>query len=124
MVKQYLVLLPIMLGIDMVWLGLVAKKFYDRQLAAFSRTLNLPAAVLVYLLIPLGIVLFVLPRAGGDKMMALLWGGIFGLVVYGVYDLTNFATLKDWTLTMTVVDMIWGAFICGVTSFLVTTILK
>ena len=113
-----------MLGIDFVWLGLVAKKFYDRQFANFNRTLNWPAAILVYLLIPLGLILLVFPRAGTDKVAALVWGAVFGLVVYGVYDLTNLATLKDWTLTMAVVDILWGMTLCGFSAFVVTFLLN
>jgi uncharacterized membrane protein len=118
MLKDLLILLPIFLGIDFVWLGFIAKGFYDKQFSAFARTLNWPAAILVYLLIPLGIAFFVLPKASGDRALALLWGAFYGLVVYGVYDLTNYATLKDWSLTTVLVDILWGIFICGAASYL------
>lgn len=121
--KTFFTTLVIFLGIDFIWLGLIAKNFYDRQLSPFARTLNLPAAFLAYLLIVFGIVFFVLPKASGPSQ-ALLWGALFGLIVYGVYDLVNLATLADWTLKMTVVDMLWGAFVCGTTSLIATRILN
>jgi uncharacterized membrane protein len=123
MVKNFLVTLIIFLGIDFVWLGLIAKNFYDQQLSAFSRTLNWPAAILTYLLIALGLVLFVLPQVKNNGFQAIYWGAIFGLIVYGVYDLVNLATLADWTLKMTLVDVFWGMFVCGATAYLASQIL-
>jgi uncharacterized membrane protein len=124
LIKKILLTMVVFLGIDFVWLGLVAKKFYDKELSAFQRTLNLPVALLDYVLIVVGIVLFVLPKASGNQLHAFLWGALFGLIGYGVYDLTNLATLRDWTLRMTVVDMLWGATVCGLVSLIVTVILK
>lgn len=124
MIKEFLLTLGVLLGIDFVWLGVIARRFYDRHLGVFERTVRWPAAVLVYLLIPLGIILFVLPKAEGSFRLALFWGAVYGLIVYGVYDLTNWATLKNWSLTMVAVDMLWGMFICGVTSLVVTFLLN
>ncbi len=120
MIKDFLLTLGVILGIDVVWLGVVAKNFYAKQLGGFERTVRWPAVGLVYLVLALGLVFLVLPKAGGNAKSALLWGGFYGLVVYGVYDLTNMATLKNWTLTMVVVDMLWGSILCGITSYLVT----
>ena len=124
MLKNYLITLPIFLGIDFVWLVIIARKFYDQHLGAFVRTLNWSAAIIVYLIIPLGIALFVLPKAQGDKNAAILWGAIYGLIVYGVYDLTNLATLKNWSVTMVIVDILWGMFICSITSLIVAKLTK
>jgi uncharacterized membrane protein len=72
----------------------------------------------VYLLIPGGILVFVRPRlrAEGTAVAALGWGAAYGLVVYGVYDLTNRAVLEHWPLAITLADILWGCVICGVTS--------
>ena len=120
MTKDFFLTLAVFLGIDFLWLGVIAKNFYDKHLANFERAINWPAAVFVYLLIPLGIFLFVLPKADGNAKLALFWGGLYGLIVYGVYDLTNLATLKNWSSAMVVVDMLWGAFICGLTSLIIS----
>jgi uncharacterized membrane protein len=109
---------------DLVWLGLLMQGFYSKELGPLARrsgeriSVNIPAAVLVYVLIPLGIVLFVLPqlRAQPTTFSALCWGAAFGLVVYGVYDLTNYAILAGWSLRMTVVDLVWGCVLCGLAS--------
>ena len=97
----------VFLGIDFLWLLVIARGFYDKQLKAFERTVNLPAALLVYVLIPLGIYWFVFPKAGMEPKQALLWGAVYGLIVYGVYDLTGLAILKNWPVTMVVVDILW-----------------
>lgn len=120
MLKNLLLTFGIILGVDFVWLGVVAKSFYEKQLNGFERVVRWPAIGLVYLILALGMVFLVLPKVGGNAKSALLWGAVYGLVVYGVYDLTNLATLKNWTVTMVVVDMLWGAVLCGITAFLVT----
>lgn len=124
MVKKLLSVLVIFLSLDFLWLGLIAKSFYDKELSSFSRRLNLPAAVLAYALIALGIALFVLPKASGKPSLAFWWGAFFGLAVYGVYDLVNLATLADWPLKMALVDMVWGMCVCGLTSFFTVHLLN
>ena len=110
--KLYVIALPIFLGIDMLWLGLVAKKFYFEQIGGLMKPdINWLAAILFYLLFIVGIVLFVIMPAleKGSWKHALIFGALFGFVAYATYDLTNLATLKDWPLIVTIVDLIWGA---------------
>ena len=70
-------------------------------------TPHIGAAVVVYLLIPLGIVLFALPRVSPEHLVssALLWGFLFGIVLYGVYDMTNYSVLAKWPIKLVVVDI-------------------
>lgn len=119
MIKEFLLTLVVFLGIDFVWLGLIARRFYDQQLALFSRTVRWPPAFLSYLLLVFGLNLFVL-----GKKPPFWWGAAFGLVAYGVYDLVNLATLTNWTLKMTIVDMLWGGLVCGLVSLIVSVLLK
>lgn len=117
----YLVTLAIFFLIDMVWLVLVAKSFYRRQLGEMlAPKVVWPAAILFYLLFIAGLLLFVigpaLPRGGA--LQALWQGAVFGLIAYATYDLTNLATLKNWPLPVTVVDLAWGAVLGGAVSFL------
>ncbi len=118
-ILMYLVTLAIFFLIDMVWLGLVAKGFYRRQLGGLlSPTVNWPAAILFYLLFIAGLQFFVIVpalRAGGAGQ-ALWQGALFGLIAYATYDLTNLATLRDWPLLVTVVDLAWGAALGGTVS--------
>ncbi len=96
---------------DFLWLGVIAAGFYQAELGPMllARPYLLPAA-LFYLLYPVGIVAFcVRPAlAGGTWRGALISGALFGLVAYGTYDLSNLATLKGWSTTVAVVDMLWG----------------
>ncbi len=110
-IKLYLIALPVFFAIDMLWLGLVAKNFYKRQVGSLMKTnVNRTAAIVFYLLFIVGLVVFVVaPALEQESWQYALWiGGLFGLITYATYDLTNLATLKDWPLKLTIVDMAWG----------------
>jgi len=110
-IKLYLITLSVFLGIDMVWLTLVAKNFYAKQIGyLMTKNPNLFAALIFYLIFIAGLITFVIIPALDKKMWthALLMGALFGLVTYATYDLTNLATVKDWPLIITLVDLIWG----------------
>ena len=109
--KLYVATFVAFLAIDVVWLGLVARTFYRKYIGfIMAPSPNWLAAIIFYLLFIVGIlVLVVLPGLElGSLKTTLLRGAIFGLVAYATYDLTNLATLKDWPLIVTVVDLIWG----------------
>jgi len=122
--KIFAIVSPICLLIDLLWLGVIMKGFYSQELGDLARregTALSPrwgAAILVYLLIPGGIVLFVRPLLGPNATtwQAVGWGAVFGLVMYGVYDLTNLAVLEKWTMRVTLADIAWGCVLCGTTS--------
>jgi uncharacterized membrane protein len=119
--KLLLIVAPVVMLIDLIWIGFIMKGFYEAEMGELIRrngsglAPRWPAAVLVYLLIPVGIVLFVRPAMGANASLgqAFLWGAIFGLVVYGVYNLTNRAVLEHWPLRLTVADITWGSVLCG-----------
>ena len=100
--------------LDGIWLGLLMKNFYREQLAPIVRLSdggiapNWPAAFVVYALLGIGIAVFVMPRASTVPVAA-AYGALFGLVVYGVYDFTNYSTLRQWPLMLTLADVAWGA---------------
>ncbi len=111
--------LAVFLLLDMAWLGTMASRFYrpimgDIALAKVSVT----PAIAFYLLYPLGLVIFAIAPAlrGGGLQSALLLGGLFGLFTYGTYDLTNQATLRNWTTQLTLVDMAWGGLLGALTA--------
>ena len=91
-----------------------ANRFYREQLAPIVRLSNgsiapnWPAAFVVYVLLGTGIALFVVPRAATVSLAA-GYGFLFGLVVYGVYDFTNYSTLRQWPFALTLADVAWGA---------------
>jgi len=130
-IKLYSIALPVFFVIDMVWLGLIAKSFYATQIGYLMKTdINWTAAILFYLLFIVGLVLFVIMPAveKGSWVHSLLFGALFGLITYATYDLTNLATLKDWPLLVTVVDLAWGAILAAsvsiVTYFIANTVGK
>jgi uncharacterized membrane protein len=109
--KLYFIALPVFLVIDMIWLVLVAKNFYSKHLGFLMRPdINWLAAIIFYLLYIGGLVLFVISPAVEKHsfLRAILYGALFGLITYATYDLTNLATLKDWPVIVTVVDLLWG----------------
>lgn len=121
MIILYLVALAVFLLVDMVWLTVVAKNFYQKHLGALlSPRVRWAAAVLFYLVYILGLLIFVMRPAfaGGDVLHALFYGALFGLISYATYDLSNLATIKAWPLVVTVVDLVWGTVLGGVVSFL------
>jgi uncharacterized membrane protein len=121
MVLLYLITLAVFFVIDMIWLGVVAKGFYRRHLGSLmSPKVNWISAVLFYLLFIVGLLVFVIRPAlmAGVPLNALFYGALLGLISYATYDLTNLATLKDWPLIVTVIDLIWGTVLGGVVSYI------
>lgn len=117
--KLYFIAIVVFLGIDMIWLTLIAKNYYAKQIGyLLAKNPNLFAALIFYLIFVAGLIFFVITPALDKKAWthALLAGAFFGLVTYATYDLTNLATVKDWPLLVTIVDLIWGMFISAVVS--------
>jgi len=110
-IKLYLAALVVFFAVDMVWLGVVARNFYRQQLGyLLASSTNWMAAIIFYLLFILGLLVFVLLPGlkEGSLPITLLRAGLYGLITYATYDLTNLATLKDFPLLVAVVDMAWG----------------
>jgi uncharacterized membrane protein len=114
--KLYLIALPVFFVIDMLWVGVIAKSFYFKQIGSLLKPdVNWTATVIFYLLFIVGLVVFVITPAveKNSWMHAILFGALFGLVCYATYDLTNLALAKDWPLLVTIVDLAWGAFLAS-----------
>ncbi len=119
--KQFMILLVIFLAIDMVWLLVVAKSFYARHLGyLMAEKPNLTAAFVFYLIFTAGLLFFVVQPAlaAASWQRALTVGLFFGLVTYATYDLTNHATVRDWPLLITLVDLTWGCVVSALTATL------
>ncbi len=114
----YLLTVPVFFGIDMVWLSLVASKFYQSQIGQYLKPKpNWTAAILFYLLYIVGILVFaVLPNLEKGPVKAATYGALFGFIAYATYDLTNYSTMKAWPLKLTMVDMVWGTVLTGTVS--------
>lgn len=126
-IKLYIIAFPVFLIIDMIWLVLVAKGFYQAQIGSLMKSdINWIAAIIFYLIFIAGLVVFVISPAmeKGSLVYAVLFGALFGLVCYATYDLTNLAVAKDWPILVTIVDLAWGAVLAGSVSavtFLIAT---
>jgi len=115
-IRLFLIALPVFFVIDMIWLVLVARNFYKEQIGFIMKPeINWVAAILFYLLFIAGLVVFVISPAVEKRtwIHALGYGALFGLVTYATYDLTNLATLKEWPLKVTIIDLIWGALLAS-----------
>ena len=122
----YGISVPIFFVIDMLWLGLIARDFYQRNLGSLLGEVNWLAAIIFYLVFLVGLTFFATYPAATSGLWtkAVLYGALFGFFTYATYDLTNMATLRDWPLSVTLVDMVWGtvlgAAVSGITVYLYT----
>jgi uncharacterized membrane protein len=124
---MYLVTLFVFFAIDMVWLGLIAKSFYQSQIGYLMKaTPNWTAAIIFYLLFIVGLVVFVVAPSLAKQSwsQALLLGALFGLICYATYDLTNLATIKNWPILVTVVDLIWGTVLSASVSYISYNVIR
>jgi uncharacterized membrane protein len=118
-IKIYLTAFFLFFAIDLLWLGVIASNLYRSQIGfLMADEIRWGAALLFYALYLAGLVFFaILPALKtGSWTTALGYGCFFGLVCYATYDLTNLATLKNWPLALSLIDMTWGTVISGLTS--------
>lgn len=111
----YAVALVTMFIIDIIWIGGVAKPFYQKHLGyLFAEKFKVIPIVLFYLIYLFGLMVFVVsPALAGSLPLgrAVLMAALLGLVAYSTYDLTNHGLVRDWPWIVTVVDMAWGTFL-------------
>jgi uncharacterized membrane protein len=104
---------------DMAWLGTMAPRFYRPTLGDIAISgVNLPPAIVFYALYPVGLLIFAtIPALKSESITtALIYGALFGFFTYATYDLTNHATLRNWTLQLTLIDVAWGTILAAITS--------
>lgn len=114
--KLYGVAVVTFLIIDMIWLGFVARSFYQAQMGHLMRAnVNWAAAIVFYLVFVAGVVILAVRPAIENQSLtqALVLGAVLGLVTYAAYDLTNLATLEGFPLTVALVDLVWGTVLCS-----------
>ncbi len=115
----YAVSVPVFFVIDMIWLGVIAKSFYRKALEPLlTPNINWAAAIIFYFLFLLGILVFALIPGMEKRSLGytIVTAALFGFIAYATYDLTNLATLRDWPLMLSIVDMTWGAFLSASTA--------
>jgi uncharacterized membrane protein len=111
--KLFFVGLVVLMVLDGLWLTFVMGPIFKKDLGHLMKPVNLYVALLVWSLMVIGLMVFVKPDSLSE---AFIYGALFGFLMYAVYDGTNYATLKDWTVKVAVIDIVWGTFVCGATS--------
>ena len=117
--KTYFAILIPLLSIDILWIGFLAKNFYQKHLGyIMAEKFSILPAVIFYSLYALGIMYFVVNPLLDSKSLwqVAIRGAFFGLIAYSAYDLTNQATLAKWPVIITVVDIAWGAIVTALVS--------
>lgn len=121
-IKPFLTALLSFIILDIIWLGIIMKEFNMRQLASIGRIengrfeMNYAAAAVTYILMALAVIIYVLPQVKQNEKTTKTFfqGALLGLIIYGVFDMTNLAILKDYPLAFIAPDMAWGALVFGI----------
>ena len=116
-VSGYLATAFVMIALDMLWLGVIAKSMYQTAIGhLMAEKPNIPAALVFYPLYALGLQVFAVTPQSVDAAWArsVVMGALFGFFAYATYDLSNFATLRNWPIRLTIVDIIWGTVLSAV----------
>ena len=125
MIRQNIVATIVLLVLDILWVTLYMNKAYKKQVQDIQGTemkARVYLGVIAYVLMVVGLNLFVLPniRKGYELIDSLKYGATFGLVVYGIYDMTAGAVFKEWDLKLATVDIIWGSFVFFISAYVGT----
>ena len=112
----YVVTLFVLVPLDFLFLGVVAKDFFTSQVGNMLGEIKLVPAVLFYLLYVVGTVIFVSGGAGATWQSTLVYGALFGFFFYATFDLTSLSLLRHWSWPVAIVDISWGAIVTAVSS--------
>lgn len=114
----YLVTLLVLLPVDFLFLGVLAKDFFQQQVGDMLGDIRLAPAVLFYLLYPVGVVIFVSGARDATWRATVLFGALFGFFCYATFELTAMAMLKHWSWPVVLLDIAWGSFVTAVSATL------
>ena len=125
MIKTFFIALLFFFIIDVFWIYFVATPMYKQEVGALME-LKVPPALIFYVIFLLGLIFFVInPNQNNTLINVFLIGAFFGLVTYGTYDLTVYASMNIFSLKLVIADILWGMFLSGsVAAFTVFTINK
>ncbi len=120
-IKTFFVLGACLLVLDVIWLKFVAYSFFQKHVGQWMRPegVKLLPAFFAYVLMALGLTVFVLPLCKMDQNVKnAAFGFLFGLIMYGVFDLTTHAIFPTWPVNVLIVDMIWGSCLCAISTLI------
>ena len=112
----YLATLFVLIPLDFLFLGVVARDFFTSQVGNMLGELKLLPAALFYLVYVVGVLVFVSGSPSSTWQSTLLFGALFGFFCYATFDLTSLALLRNWSWAVAVVDVSWGAAVTAVSS--------
>jgi uncharacterized membrane protein len=113
MIKTFFIALLFFCIIDVFWIYFVATPMYTKEVASLMQ-LKIPPAILFYIIFLLGLIFFVInPNHGNSLVNVFMIGAFYGLVTYGTYDLTVYATMNIFSLKLVVADILWGMILSG-----------
>ena len=112
----YLATLIVLIPVDFLFLGIVAKGFFTAQVGDMLGEIRLVPAIMFYLLYVAGILIFVSAPVNATSQSTLLYGALFGLFCYATFDLTSLSLLKHWSWPVAIVDVAWGAVVTAISS--------
>jgi uncharacterized membrane protein len=115
-VVLYLATLIILVAVDFLFLGMVAKGFFAAQVGDMLGEIRPAPAILFYLLYVVGILVFVSGSMAATWQSTLLYGALFGFFCYATFELTSLSLLKHWTWPVVLLDMSWGTFVTALSS--------
>jgi uncharacterized membrane protein len=115
-VTLYLATLIVLVGLDFLFLGVVAKGFFTSEVGDMLGEIRIAPAMLFYLLYVVGVLIFVSGATGATVQSTLVYGALFGLFCYATFDLTSLSLLKHWSWPVAAVDVSWGATVTAVSS--------
>lgn len=110
---------PIFCALDLLWLGFIARDFYQSRLEHLLAEVNWFAAILFYIVFLLGLTFFATYPAvtKGTLLTAVILGALYGFFTYATYDLTNLATLTNWPVSLAIIDILWGTILGSLVAF-------
>jgi uncharacterized membrane protein len=115
----YLATAVVMVALDILWLGVIAKTMYQQAIGhLMAEQPRLLVALVFYALYPVALLVFAIAPQANDpaRGKVLLMGALFGFFAYATYDLSNLATLRDWPIRMTLIDMVWGTVVSALSA--------
>ncbi len=121
-IRQSIISTVILLLLDLIWISLYMGKKYETQVLDIQGTplkINYTMAILAYVLMIIGLNMFVLPNIRKEHALedSLKYGFTFGIVLYGVYDFTTGAVISKWDKKVAVIDILWGGFVYFIASY-------
>jgi uncharacterized membrane protein len=114
----YLATLIVLILLDFLFLGIIAKGFFTSQVGDMLGEIKLAPAILFYVLYVVGIIVFASGSPGATVQSTLLYGALFGFFCYGTFELTSLSLLKHWTWPVVAMDVSWGTFVTAVAATL------